>query len=73
MDDTRFSDDQYVPMDTETVYDPKSTSSRLANFCKQFFLLMVVIGLIALLVIQIRIMAAAVEVKAKDPVTGEVA
>ena len=60
-----YDDSSYmIPMDTETVHDQTSTTSKFWRFLSQAFLFLVVCGLIALLVIQIIIMSAGTEVKA---------
>ena len=67
MDESRVSDDAYIPMDTETYEDKASTGSKVAHCFKKFLLAIIAIGLIALLVFQIIIIASASEVKAEDP------
>ena len=45
-------DDHYVPLDTETVEQPTSVKNRCKSIIAQSFLFLVVVGLVAMLVIQ---------------------
>ena len=55
------NDDAYVHMDTETVENPHSATSKCKNFMSQFFLFLIVCGLLFLLICQIITMSAVSE------------
>ena len=62
-----MKDDSFmVPLETENVDEGNSAGSKVKNFLGQFFLFLVVCALIAVLVIQIIIIASTSQVKATD-------
>jgi hypothetical protein len=67
MDNSRMSDDEYVPMDTETMDKKSSTGHKVGVCFKKFLLAIIAAGLIALLVFQIIWMSAGAEIKAVAP------
>ena len=68
-----MKDDSFIPMETETVEDENSAKSKVGSFLKSMLLFLVVVGLVAVLVIQIIIISATSQVHAADALDTDAA